>query len=82
MPDYLQTAAKLLPLAYLNYGLRDAMILRDTAIALHNMSIVLIAGALFFVISSLKPIGARGVEQRSYDKYRKETNGRNWQIGT
>jgi ABC-2 type transport system permease protein len=53
MPEYLQTIAKILPLTYLNYGLRDAMILGDTASALYNMSIVLIAGAVFFVIGSL-----------------------------
>ncbi|MGA7076443.1 MAG: ABC transporter permease, partial [Halobacteriota archaeon] len=53
MPDYLQTVAKFLPLTYLNYGLRDAMILGDTASALYNMSILLIAGAIFFVIGSL-----------------------------
>jgi len=53
MPDYLQTIAKFLPLTYLNYGLRDAMILGDTASALYNMAIVLIAGAIFFVIGSI-----------------------------
>ncbi len=53
MPDYLQTIAKFLPLTYLNYGLRDAMILGDTASALYNMMIVLIAGAIFFVIGSI-----------------------------
>jgi len=53
MPEYLQTIVKILPLTYLNYGLRDAMILDDSASALYNMSIVLIAGAVFFVIGSL-----------------------------
>ncbi|MGZ4948923.1 MAG: ABC transporter permease [Halobacteriota archaeon] len=53
MPDYLQTIAKFLPLTYLNYGLRDAMILGDTASALYNLTIVLIAGAIFFVIGSI-----------------------------
>ena len=53
MPDYLQTVAKFLPLTYLNYGLRDAMILGDTASALYNMMIVLIAGVIFFVIGSI-----------------------------
>jgi ABC-2 type transport system permease protein len=53
MPEYLQIVAKFLPLTYLNYGLRDAMILGDTASALYNMIIVLIAGAIFFVIGSL-----------------------------
>jgi ABC-2 type transport system permease protein len=52
MPDYLQTVAKLLPLTYLNYGLRDAMILGDTASALYNLSIVLVTGAVFFIIGS------------------------------
>jgi ABC-2 type transport system permease protein len=53
MPDYLQIVAKFLPLTYLNYGLRDAMILGDTASALYNLMIVLIAGAIFFVIGSI-----------------------------
>lgn len=53
MPDYLQTVAKLLPLTSLNYGLRDAMILGDTASALYNLSIVLVTGAVFFIIGSL-----------------------------
>jgi ABC-2 type transport system permease protein len=53
MPEYLQTIAQILPLTYLNYGLRDSMILGDTASALYNLSIVLIAGAVFFVIGSL-----------------------------
>jgi ABC-2 type transport system permease protein len=53
MPDYLQIVAKFLPLTYLNYGLRDAMILGDTASALYNMMIVLIAGAIFFVVGSI-----------------------------
>lgn len=53
MPSYLQAVAKVLPLTYLNYGLRDAMILGDTASALYNMSIVLVTGAIFFIIGSL-----------------------------
>ena len=53
MPSYLQAVAKVLPLTYLNYGLRDAMILGDTASALYNMSIVLVTGAVFFIIGSL-----------------------------
>ena len=53
MPSYLQAVAKVLPLTYLNNGLRDAMILGDTASALYNMSIVLVTGAVFFIIGSL-----------------------------
>ncbi|MGZ4903243.1 MAG: ABC transporter permease [Halobacteriota archaeon] len=53
MPSYLQAVAKVLPLTYLNYGLRDAMILGDTASALYNMSIVLVTGAIFFIVGSL-----------------------------
>ena len=53
MPEYLQTVSKFLPLTYLNYGLRDAMILGDTASALYNMMIVLVAGVIFFVIGSI-----------------------------
>ncbi|MGB9370462.1 MAG: ABC transporter permease [Halobacteriota archaeon] len=53
MPDYLQVVARVLPLTYLNNGLRDAMILGDTGGALHNMSIVLVFGIIFFIIGSL-----------------------------
>jgi ABC-2 type transport system permease protein len=48
-PDNCQVSS-----AYLfKNGLRDAMILGDTASALYNMMIVLIAGAIFFVIGSI-----------------------------
>ena len=53
MPDYLQAVARVLPLTYLDNGLRDAMILGDTGGALYNMSIVLVTGIIFFVIGSL-----------------------------
>ena len=53
MPTYLQPIARALPLTYLNNGLRDAMILGDTASALYNTSIVLVTGIVFFVIGSL-----------------------------
>ena len=53
MPDYLQAVARVLPLTYLDSGLRDAMILGDTGSALYNMSIVLVTGIIFFIIGSL-----------------------------
>jgi ABC-2 type transport system permease protein len=53
MPDYLQAVARVLPLTYLNNGLRDAMILGDTGSALYNASIVLAIGIIFFIIGSL-----------------------------
>jgi ABC-2 type transport system permease protein len=53
MPDYVQTVANVLPLTFLTNGLRDAMILGDTASALYNMSVVLITGVVFCVIGAL-----------------------------
>jgi hypothetical protein len=53
MPDYLQAVAKVLPLTYLNYGLRDSMILGDSASAFYKMCIVLIVGIVFLVIGTL-----------------------------
>jgi ABC-2 type transport system permease protein len=53
MPDYLQAVAKVLPLTYLNYGLRDSMILGDSTSAFYKMCIVLIVGVVFLVIGTL-----------------------------
>jgi ABC-2 type transport system permease protein len=53
MPDYLQAVARVLPLTYLDNGLREAMILGDTGSALYNASIVLAIGIIFFIIGSL-----------------------------
>jgi len=53
MPDYLQAVAKVLPLTYLNYGLRDSMILGDSTSAFYKMCIVLIVGIVFLVIGTL-----------------------------
>jgi ABC-2 type transport system permease protein len=53
MPDNLQTVAQTASANVLNYGLRDAMVLGDTASALYSMSIVLITGAVFFIVGSL-----------------------------
>ncbi len=53
MPNYLQTIAKALPLTYLTDGLRDAMIVGDTAGALSNAFWVLLTGVIFFVIGAV-----------------------------
>ncbi|MGB9371463.1 MAG: ABC transporter permease, partial [Halobacteriota archaeon] len=53
MPDYLQAVAKVLPLTYLNYGLRDSMIFGDSTSAFYKMCIVLIVGIVFLVIGAL-----------------------------
>jgi len=53
MPDYLQAVAKVLPLTYLNYGLRDSMILGDSTSAFYKMCVVLIVGIVFLVIGTL-----------------------------
>ncbi|MGZ4864676.1 MAG: ABC transporter permease [Halobacteriota archaeon] len=52
MPESLQALAKVLPLMYLNLGLRDAMVLGDTASALNNMWLVAIAGVIFFIVGA------------------------------
>ncbi len=53
MPDYIQTIAKALPLTYLTFGLRDAMIMGDTAGALNNAFLVLLTGIVFFIIGAI-----------------------------
>ncbi|MGZ7167731.1 MAG: ABC transporter permease [Halobacteriota archaeon] len=53
MPDYVQAIAKVLPLTFLTNGFRDAMIWGDTAGALYNASVVLLAGIVFFVIGAI-----------------------------
>lgn len=49
MPGYLQTIARLLPLYYVNEGLRDAMIFGDLSGAVENAAVVLALAVAFFV---------------------------------
>ncbi len=53
MPAYLGTIAKLLPLYYVNQGLRDAMVNEDWTGAITNTGIVFALAAVFFVIGAL-----------------------------
>jgi len=50
MPPFLQTIAKILPLYYVNEGLRDAMILGDVSGALFNSIVIFIFAAIVFAI--------------------------------
>jgi ABC-2 type transport system permease protein len=52
MPVYLQTTAKVLPLTYLNEGLRDTMVYANNESALLNLAVLVMLGALFFVLAS------------------------------
>ncbi len=50
MPEFLQLVARVLPLYYVNEGLRDSMIKLETADATINTIFVLIFAAIFFII--------------------------------
>ena len=52
MPHFLQVVATALPLTYFNNGLRDTMVYGNTGGALVNLAVVLVIGAVFFVLSS------------------------------
>ena len=53
MPAFLQSFAKILPLYYVNEGLRNAMIYLDFDKAIFNMIIVIVFAIVFFVIGVL-----------------------------
>ena len=53
MPDFLQQIAKVLPLTYLNNGLRDSMIYGNVSSALFNTAIILGVGVFFIVVGAL-----------------------------
>jgi ABC-2 type transport system permease protein len=53
MPDFLQQIAKVLPLTYLNNGLRDSMVYGNVSGALTNTAIMLGIGAFFIVFGAL-----------------------------
>ena len=50
MPEYLQAIAKLMPLTYVNNGLRDAMIYGNTSGAMYNLLIVAMLTVVFMVV--------------------------------
>ncbi|MGA1793360.1 MAG: ABC transporter permease, partial [Thermoplasmatota archaeon] len=49
-PDFLQVFAKILPLYYVNEGLRDAMLFNDTSEALWNMLPIAIFAVVVFIL--------------------------------
>ena len=53
MPEFLREIAKVLPLTYLNNGLRDSMVYGNASSALYNSVIVLVVGIVFIIIGSL-----------------------------
>jgi ABC-2 type transport system permease protein len=53
MPAFLQSFAKVLPLYYVNEGLRNAMIYLDSDKAIFNMAVVIVFAIVFFVAGVL-----------------------------
>jgi ABC-2 type transport system permease protein len=53
MPDFLRQIANVLPLTYLNNGLRDSMVYGNASSALFNTAVVLGVGIFFIVAGSL-----------------------------
>jgi ABC-2 type transport system permease protein len=53
MPAYLSTIAKVLPLYYVNQGLRDAMINENMSGALFNTGVTLALAFVFFIIGAV-----------------------------
>ncbi len=53
MPDFLREIAKVLPLTYLNNGLRDSMVYGNVSSALFNTAIVLAVAIFFIILGSL-----------------------------
>lgn len=52
MPSYLQAIAGVLPLTYLNNGLRDTMVYFNDGNALINLGVVFVCGMIFFLLAS------------------------------
>ena len=52
MPGYLQAIAGVLPLTYLNNGLRDTMVYFNDGSAVINLVIVFAVGMIFFILAS------------------------------
>ena len=53
MPEFLRVIARALPLYYVNEGLRAAMILKDTPLALQNSIIVFVFAIIVFAIGAI-----------------------------
>lgn len=51
-PVYLQIISKVMPLTYVNDGLRDTMVYGNESSALVNLAIVVVLGLAFFVLAS------------------------------
>jgi len=51
-PGFLQTVAAVLPLTYFNNGLRDTMVYGNNVSCLVNLGVLLVLGAIFFVLAS------------------------------
>jgi len=51
-PPFLQVAAKVLPLTYLNNGLRDTMVYGNSASSLINLGVIVVIGIVFAVLAS------------------------------
>lgn len=52
MPDYMQAIASVLPLTYVNNGLRDTMIYANDSNALIALGVVMVFGIVFFLLAS------------------------------
>ncbi|MCE5295985.1 MAG: ABC transporter permease [Euryarchaeota archaeon] len=52
MPSYLQTIAKVMPLTYMNEGLRDTMIYGNAESALFNLGVLAILAVVFMAIGT------------------------------
>jgi ABC-2 type transport system permease protein len=52
MPSYLQAASRVLPLTYLNNGLRDAMVFGNVGSALTNLAVVAFLAGILFVLAA------------------------------
>jgi ABC-2 type transport system permease protein len=53
MPEFLQKIAKMLPLFYVNEGLRAAMVFEDNTAALRNFAIIGGFAAVVFILGVL-----------------------------
>ena len=53
MPDFLRQIANVLPLTYLNNGLRDSMVYGNVPSALFNTLVILSVDVFFIILSSL-----------------------------
>ncbi len=52
MPESLQWISKVMPLTYLNEGLRDTMVFGNEMGAMANFVIIVVMGAVFFILAS------------------------------